>query len=111
MLQMDESVLVDSFVYQEHDDIDAYGQPSYKAPKTIEKVRIDRSTVFSKDTNDTKIVATAVIFCYAGLTEPFLSFKEQSKVTFDGKEHVIKKVVYVTEPYSSGAFAYELEVM
>lgn len=110
MIYVDERLLVDSVEYAEYDGDDRYG-PKYKASETIEKVRIDRNSVFSRDTNDTKILASAVIFVYASASIPFKAFKEQSKITFDGKDYTLKKVVYVTEPYDSTPFAYELEVI
>ena len=111
MIQMDERVLVDSFEYSEFIDVDRFNQPSFKESLKVEHVRIDRNTVFSKDTNDNKVIAEAVIFCYAGLSDPFIEFKERSKVTFDGIERTIQKVVYITEPYTELPFSYELEVM
>lgn len=111
MIYVDERLLVDSFEYAEYDGEDRYGQAKYKDSETIEQVRIDRNSVFSRDTNDTKILASAVIFVYASASQPFKAFKEQSKITFDGKDHTLKKVVYVTEPYDSTPFAYELEVI
>ena len=86
------------------------GKVQYKEPVTIEMCRIDRNTVFSRDTNEDKVVADAVIFTYADHTEPFIEFREQSKVTYDNKAKFITKVVYVSEPYSNKPFAYELEV-
>lgn len=111
MIVIDTRLLVDNFDYFEFDGEDRYGQPQYKQAETISNVRIDRNSVFSRDTNDTKILASAVIFVYAEGSTPFKPFKEQSKITFDSKDHVLKKVVYVTNPYDSSAFAYELEVI
>lgn len=111
MIYVDEKLLVDSFEYAEFDGNDRYGQPQFKEIESVKYVRIDRNSVFSRDTNDMKILASAVIFVYASASQPFKAFKEQSKITFDGKDHTLKKVVYVTAPYDSTAFAYELEVI
>lgn len=110
-MKMDQRVLVDSFSYAEYVDTDRYNQPVYKSPVEVSNCRIDRNSVYSKQSNNTTVVADAVIFCYADGTVPFTDFKEQSKVVFDGKEHVIVKAVRVTNPYTSEAFAYELEVI
>ena len=51
MIQMDERVLVDSFEYSEFEKVDNYNQPTFKESLTVEHVRIDRNTVFSKDSS------------------------------------------------------------
>lgn len=111
MIKMDYRVLVDEFDYAEYIGVDRYNQPEYKAPVNISNCRIDRNSVYSKQANNTTVVANAVIYCYADGTTPFMDFKERAKVTFDGKEHIVTKVVYVTNPYNNQAFAYELEVI
>lgn len=111
MVRMDKRVLVDRFEYLEYDGKNRYHQPTFKEPVTVANVRIDRNAVFSRDANEAKILANAVIFCYADHTEPFKDFKEQSKVVFDGKDHIIQRVIYVTNPYNDRPFAYELEVV
>lgn len=111
MVKMDKRVLVDRFEYLEYDGKDRYHQPAFKELVTVTNVRIDRNTVFSRDANEAKVLANAVIFCYADHTTPFQEFKEQSKIIFDGKEHILQRVIYVTNPYNNKPFAYELEVL
>lgn len=105
------AVLVDSFIYRSKPKRDRYNQTKYEAEDEVTYCRIDRSTVYSADEQQRKVIRNAVIFCYAGLTIPFLTFKEGDLAHFDGKDHVITKVVPVTMPYSAELFAYELEVV
>lgn len=111
MITMDERLLVDSFSYEEFLSEDRNHKPVYAPSEMIDKARIDRSNVFSSDSNEQKIIAIAVIFCYSGLTTNFKPFKERSRVFYDGTYKIIQKVVPVTQPYSNDIFAYELEVL
>lgn len=111
MILIDERLLVDSFEYEEYLSEDRNHNPVFADSLTIDKTRIDRSNVFSSDSNEQKIVASAVIFCYSGLTTNFKPFKERSRVFYDGTYKTIQKVIKVTQPYSSEVFAYELEVL
>ena len=111
MVVMDELLLIDSFIYEEFDGEDRNHKPKFKEPKTIDKVRVDRTNVFSSDNNQQKIVASAIIFCYAGLSTFSDPFKERSRVLFDGTYKTIEKVIKVNQPYSDEVFAYELEVL
>lgn len=111
MIEMDERVLVDSFVYEAFDSEDRNHNPKYKDGVIVDKVRIDRTNVYSSDSNQQKIVASAIIFYYVGLSTQSEPFKERSRVLFDGSYKTIEKVVKVTQPYSSDVFSYELEVL
>ena len=111
MIAMDPKVLVHEFEYSEYIGQDRYKQPEYGEPITIERVRVDESSVFSRDGDQKKILANAIIFLYNGLSSYFGPFKEQSKVVFNGKEYIIQKIVPVSEPYSKELFSIELEVL
>ena len=112
MLKVDSKMLVDSFIYEEYAGLDdVWQKESYKEPEAIEKVRIDRTTVYSRDSTQSKIVAESVIYCFASATSPFKDFKEESRVTFDGKQFIIKKVVINKEPFADKIWSYELEVL
>src|SRR5690625_4911792 len=91
---------------------DSYGNYIYDDPITIKFVRVDNETVFSRDTTHTKIVANAVIFVDAthstNLPERFV---EESKITFNGKEYIIKKVIDCYYPNKNEIRHYELEVI
>lgn len=104
--------LVDSFVYHEYvsDDGD-WGQAEYAEPVTIKHCRIDRGSAYSSSASGKQLLYNAVIFCYPDLTTPCPDFKEQSKLVYDGVEHVITKIDKVIGPYSSNVYCYELEVV
>lgn len=111
MLKVPKSVLVDEFEYREYESIDRNKKPVYGEVQAIKFVRIDRQTVFSRDTNDSKILANAVIYCYADHTKPFVEFKERSLVTYDGKEYTLVKVIPIKHWALNKVWAYELEVI
>ncbi|WP_203554952.1 putative minor capsid protein [Bacillus sp. B15-48] len=104
--------LIHEIVYEgftgEKDD---WGSDSYDYPITIKHVRFDDSTVFSRDNTQTKVIANAVIFVDAMHSTPFLEFKEQSKVRFNDKDYVIKKVVPCYYPHKNEFHHWELEVI
>src|SRR5690606_26329195 len=91
---------------------DSYGNPRYADTITIKNVRFDDTTVFSRDQKQTKIQAEAVIFVDSthstNLPEKFV---EESKITFNGKEYTIKKVVDCYHPHKNEIRHYELEVI
>lgn len=91
---------------------DSYGNPLFAEPITIENVRFDDLTVFSRDARDTKILANAVIFVDSthstNLPEKFV---EESKITFNGKEYTLKKVVTLYYPNKNEIRHWELEVI
>jgi len=91
---------------------DSYGNPLFAEPITIKHVRFDDSTVFSRDATDTKILANAVIFVDSthstNLPERFV---EESKITFNGKEYTLKKVVTLYYPNKNKVRHWELEVI
>ena len=111
MLRIPKSVLVDKFIYREYIGIGRDKQPTYGEPINIDFVRIDRHTVFSRDTNDARIVAKAVIYCYADHTTPFLPYLERSLIEFDGKEYTITNLITVNHWARNEVWAYELEVI
>lgn len=105
--------LIHDIIYQERlPGKDSYGNPLFAEPIIIKHVRFDDSTVFSRDATDTKIVANAVIFVDAthstNLPERFV---EESKITFNGKEYTIKKVIDCYYPYKDEIRHWELEVI
>ncbi|MER2172168.1 MAG: putative minor capsid protein [Psychrobacillus psychrodurans] len=90
---------------------DSWNKPVYDAPIPISFVRVDSSTVFSRDTTQTKIVANAVIFVDAVNSNPIPIFKEESKITFNGKDLTLKKIIPCYYPQQNEVRHYELEVV
>lgn len=105
------STLVDSFMYFPYVGNDDYGKSLFGDGIDIRYVRIDKDTMYSSSSAGKEIDYNAVIFCYEGLTEPLTSFTEQSKVVFDGVDHIVTKVITNKEPYSSKLYSVELEVV
>lgn len=105
-------MLIHEIQYSAYDGVNDFGKPSFSAPVTIKHVRVDDSTVFSRDTLQTKVLADAVIFvdCTHSTNVP-AEFKEQSKITFNGKSYVIQKAIPVYQPMLNAIRHWELEVM
>lgn len=110
--QLPKSMLVHSIVYEQYAGRNKYGDHDYEPPVTIENVRFDDATVFSRDATDTKILANAVIFVDAKNSKNVPKrFIEQSKITFKNKTYTLKKVVDCYHPFKNEIHHYELEVI
>jgi len=103
--------LIDSFLYAEYVGTDKWTKPVFNDPTTIKGCRIDNETVFSSSTGGKTIAYNALIFCYTGITNPLPVFKEQSKVNFDGNDHIILRVIPLKEAFNAFIYGYELEVI
>lgn len=90
---------------------DAVQNPIYDAPIAIQFVRYDPSTVFSRDSVQTKIVANGVIFVDSTHSSPIPEFKEESKITFKDQTSILKKIVPCYQPKSDEVRHWELEVI
>ena len=103
--------LVHSIEYYEYLERDDWSNPIYGEPITIKNVRFDDSTVFSRDTTQTKILADAVIFVDTTHSNPIPEFKEESKIIFNGRELTLQKIVPCYYPHKNEVRHYELEVI
>lgn len=103
--------LIHSIAYEAFKGIDSWDNPIYDKPITIDNVRFDDSTVFSRDSTQSKIVAEAVVFIDAKHSTPKVDFKEQSKITFNGKDYILKKVIPCYHPTKNKIRHFELEVI
>lgn len=110
MFKLPKRMLVDTFEYAEFIGEDDYQQAEYKDPVTVNFVRIDRQTVFSRNGKNETIQANAVIYTDANHTN-VKEFTEQSKALFDGKEYIITKVTPKVNVNTSDIIGYELEVV
>ena len=111
MITVDPKMLVHEFDYHAYTGEDRYHQPTYDSPKTIRHCRVDYVSQFRKTSEAESINLYAVIFCYAGYTDPFPQFAEKSKVTIGGEDLTIERVLPLTQPFSTDLFSYELEVV
>lgn len=102
---------VDDFIYKEYVGENSWSEPEYAEPVLIEHCRIDRGSQYTSTTSGKQLLYNALIFCYEGITTPLPTFKEQSVLTFDGRDHVVVKVIPVYEAYQSAIYSYELEVV
>lgn len=102
---------IDSLKYKEYLGENDWSQPEYADPMPIEHCRIDRGTEYTSDTTGKQLLYNAVVFCYAGITDPLPEYKEQSILAFDGKDHVVTKVIPIYEAYERKIYSYELEVV
>lgn len=103
-------MLVDTFEYHEFIGEDDYQEAQYADSVTVKFARIDRSTVFTRSAKNETIQANAVI--YADNTHTTVKeFEEKSKVTFDGKDYIITKVIPKIDIASARIAGYELEVI
>lgn len=104
--------LIHEMIYEGYTgEKDDWGNDLYEDPVTIKNVRVDDATVFSRDQTQTKILAEAVIFVDAKNSSPIIEFKEQSKVRFNNREYVIKKIVPCYHPNKNDIHHWELEVI
>lgn len=104
-------MLNESVVYKPYEGEGDWNKPIFGRQVEVDKVRIDRTPVYSASTAGKVLLYNAVVFCYSGLTTPLPDFKEQSILEFDGVEHVIKKVITLKDPYSDSLYGAELEVV
>lgn len=106
------SWLIHSIAYagiqEEKDD---FGNPQYDDPMEIMFIRFDPTTVFSRDNTQNKIVAEGVIFVDVVNSTPIPNFKEESIITFEGRELTLKKIVPCYHPTKNVIHHYELEVI
>lgn len=103
--------LIHTIVYEEYEGVDDWDSESYADPIDVEHVRFDDSTVFSRDNEQNKILADAIIFVDAKHSKPIKDFKERSKITFNDKDYVLKKVVPCYYPTKNKIRHWELEVI
>lgn len=103
--------LIHSINYSEYQGKNDWGDDAYALPVEIKNVRFDDSTVFSRDANQNKVVADAVVFVDTKHSNPVPSFIERSKIEFNGREYVLKKVIPCYYPNKDKIRHYELEVL
>lgn len=107
------SWLIHTIIYEEKlPGKDSHGNPLFASPITIEYVRFDDETVFSRDATNAKILANAIVFVdTTHSTNLPNNFVEESKITFNGNDYVLKKIVDCYYPDKNEIRHYELEVI
>ncbi|CUR63890.1 putative minor capsid protein [Leuconostoc gasicomitatum] len=92
---------------------DRYGKQTVKYT-IINNCVVQQETIYSGTNNNRQVVANAVVFLYQGVTLPFLMFDKTSqgnKITFDGIEYTIQRIIDNRDPLSNGVWSYEIEVL
>lgn len=102
---------IDQFIYEEYQGENNWSEPQYAEPIIINHCRIDRGSQYTSTTSGKQLLFNAVIFCYEGIATPIPTFKEQSVIKFDGRDHIITKVIPIYEAYQPKLYSYELEVV
>ncbi len=102
---------VDSFEYREFTGENSWSEPIYAKAITVKRCRIDRVAEYTTAGTGRQLLYNAIVFCYAGITEPLPAFKPESILIFGGQEHTITKVIPVYEAYKPVIYSYELEVI
>lgn len=106
------SWLIHTITYEEIlEEKDDFGNPQYAESIEIMYVRYDPTTVFSRDGTQSKIVAEGVIFVDAVNSSPIPTFVEESKITFEGRELTLKKIIPCYHPTKNIVHHWELEVI
>lgn len=105
------SWLIHTIVYHPPSEEDDWGNVTNPSPITIEYVRYDQSTVFSRDSTQTKIVAEGVIFVDMVNSSPIPDFVEDTRVMFGDQRLTLKKIIPCYHPNTNDIHHLELEVV
>lgn len=93
---------------------DKWQNPTYDDPITLDYMIFQPQTIYSGTNNNRQVVANAIAFLFAGVTDPMpVIDKDQvgAKIVFEGKEYVLKNIVDNRNPFSNEVYSYELEVL
>lgn len=80
----------------------------------IDHCVVQPQTIYSGSNNNRTIVANAIVFLYAHVTEPMPVLNRDhvgSSLTFERHDYVITQIVDNRDPYSNDVWSYELEVL
>jgi len=105
------SWLIHEIDYYPPSQKDDWGNVIEPDPIHVEYVRYDNSTVFSRDSTQSKIVADGIIFVDAVNSSPVPKFIEDTKIMFGKQELTLKKIVPCYYPNKNEVHHWELEVI
>ena len=91
--------------------VDDYGKPTYAANQTIMNVRVDNTSGYMRTGIEQSDSSNTLVFVDSTFSKPFVDFKKESKVTFNGKEMSIQRVVPCYQPGTNDLHHYELELV
>lgn len=81
---------------------------------TIDHVIVQAQTIYSGSNNDRTVTANAVVYLFAGVSDPLPELTPDCvgwHLKFEGREYAITNFVDNREPYSDKVYSYELEVI
>lgn len=97
------------------DETDDWGKPLKSEMTTqVNNVVVQEQTIYTGNSNSREITANAVVFLFAGVTDPMPKLSREdvgNKLKYDGKEWTITNIVVNQDPFGSGIYSYELEVL
>lgn len=95
-------------------ETDNWGKPIFKDIQNINNCVVQPQTVYSGTNNNRQIVANAIVYFFANITDPYPKLSPDnvgSKIIFEGKEYTITQIIDNRHPFSNDPWSYELEVL
>ncbi len=92
---------------------DDYGKQK-TVGQTLNNVLVQPQTIYSGSNDNRTITANAIVFLFAGVTEPLPKITPDwvgYHLTFERRDYTITNIVDNREPYSNEVYSYELEVL
>lgn len=92
---------------------DDYGHQATKDMQ-IQHVLVQPQTIYSGSNNNRTVTANAIVFLFAGITDPMPKIDKDwlgYHLTFEGKDYTINNIVDNREAFSNDVYSYELEVL
>lgn len=93
--------------------LDKYRKPVTQLQE-IDHVIVQPQTIYSGSNNDRTVMANAIVFLFAGVSDPLPKLTPDCvgwHLTFEGRNYAITSFVDNREPYSNKVYSYELEVI
>ncbi|NMV48491.1 capsid protein [Lactobacillus reuteri] len=93
-------------------------EDDYGKRKTVEQVinnvLVQPQTIYSGSNNSRTITANAIVFLFAGISDPLPKITPDwvgTHLKFEERDYTITNIVDNREPYSNKVYSYELEVL
>ena len=93
-------------------------EDDYGKQKTVEQainnVLVQPQTIYSGSSNSRTITANAIVFLFAGISDPLPKITPDwvgVHIKFEGRDYTITNIVDNREPYNNKVYSYELEVL
>lgn len=103
-----------SITFRLLDGHDKWQKPIFSDPIMINHMIFQPQTVYSGSNNNRQVVANAIAFLFAGVSDPMPVINKNhvgSKIDFEGETYTITTIVDNRNPYSNEVYSYELEVL